>query len=476
MAELERRTIGAGTVTYEGLHDAVRTCLRDAGVGDIVEKLLATPAVPVDTTTEDSGQQLCHFCGRQIPGVPADFVIPDCPVRHAWALWMCGNKAKQVPPLRHLDGHDMLNRKMQKRLSQLRYSLLEMRRQLLERLLLGACTCQLAVKFVSTRTGTLYPSLVGAPSLCCWSYTPHARAVAALRVARSDCPPLGAAPIYYDCHRLFWSLHPVFDTLGAVAVALAWASSLLFPWPELSQLMVPIRPSAVARCVSEASNAASSTRQRTTHSPILRSEAPTRTCFSRRSGGVASSRFGGWPLVIFSHGLAGSLELYSYVNQQLASHGYVVVVPNHCDGSACVCSPEPGRIEYYQQSQRTDSVFRRCDLTNVSVAGHSFGAATALTAAHQDARFKKMVLLDAWMEPLDHDVRDGLGPRVPALHLMSEHFLHWRPNAESTSVMHVVVPMHGHASRGCVARDTTISRTFPCFRRRLTDSSSLRAN
>ncbi|KAG3060632.1 hypothetical protein PI125_g24856 [Phytophthora idaei] len=36
---------------------------------------------------------------------------------------MCGNKAKQVPPLRNLDGHDMLNRKMQKRLSQLRYAM-----------------------------------------------------------------------------------------------------------------------------------------------------------------------------------------------------------------------------------------------------------------------------------------------------------------------------------------------------------------
>ncbi|GMG16083.1 unnamed protein product [Phytophthora fragariaefolia] len=177
----------------------------------------------------------------------------------------------------------------------------------------------------------------------------------------------------------------------------------------------------------------------------------------------------GWPLVIFSHGLAGSLELYSYVNQQLASHGNVVVVPNHCDGSACVCSPEPGRIEYYQQitpevrdnidgagfrfrngqlQQRVSevravldaikqdaaagSIFGHCDLADVSVAGHSFGAATALTAAHQDTRFKKMVLLDAWMEPLDADVRDGLGSRVPALHLMSEHFLHWRPNAEST--------------------------------------------
>ncbi|RLN63534.1 hypothetical protein BBP00_00004075 [Phytophthora kernoviae] len=181
------------------------------------------------------------------------------------------------------------------------------------------------------------------------------------------------------------------------------------------------------------------------------------------------SSHGGWPVVIFSHGLAGSLELYSYVNQELASHGNVVVVPNHCDGSACVCSPEPGRIEYYQQitpevrddvdgagfrfrngqlQQRVsevrtvldaieqdaavDSVFKLCDLTNVSVAGHSFGAATALSAAHQDKRFKMMVLLDAWMEPLDDGVRDGLGARIPALHLMSEHFLNWHFNAQST--------------------------------------------
>ncbi|OWZ04996.1 Platelet-activating factor acetylhydrolase, plasma/intracellular isoform II protein [Phytophthora megakarya] len=183
---------------------------------------------------------------------------------------------------------------------------------------------------------------------------------------------------------------------------------------------------------------------------------------------AAPTSIGGWPVVIFSHGLAGSLELYSYLNQQLASFRHVVVVPNHCDGSACVCSPEPGRIEYYQQitpevrddidgagfrfrngqlQQRVSEVravldaiqkgtasniFSLCDLTNVSVAGHSFGAATALTAAHQDTRFKKMVLLDAWMEPLDDIVRDGLGSRIPALHLLSEHFLHWRPNAEAS--------------------------------------------
>ncbi|RQM13591.1 hypothetical protein DD237_005963 [Peronospora effusa] len=138
---------------------------------------------------------------------------------------------------------------------------------------------------------------------------------------------------------------------------------------------------------------------------------------------------------------------------------------------------QPGRIEYYQQvtpevrdnidgagfrfrnrqlqqrvrevrsvldaiiKQETTakSVFKQCNLDNVSVAGHSFGAATALTVAHQDVRFKKMVLLDAWMEPLDDDVRDGLGSRVPALHMLSEHFLHWRPNTES-------IDRHG---RGC---------------------------
>ncbi|KAI9916364.1 hypothetical protein PsorP6_017830 [Peronosclerospora sorghi] len=190
----------------------------------------------------------------------------------------------------------------------------------------------------------------------------------------------------------------------------------------------------------------------------------------------------GWPIVIFSHGLAGSLELYSYVNQELASYGYVVVVLTHCDGSASVCSPEPGRIEYYHQitteirddidgagyrfrngqlhqrvrevcsvldavvqlSNVAGSVFNKCDTSNVSIAGHSFGAATALSVAHQDTRFKKMVLLDAWMEPLDDDVRDGVGSCLPTLHMMSEHFLDWRPNTENTK-RHARGCTHAHS-------------------------------
>ena len=41
-----------------------------------------------------------------------------------------------------------------------------------------------------------------------------------------------------------------------------------------------------------------------------------------------------WPVVIFSHGLFGSLELYTTICTEIASQGFVVVAPEHEDGSA----------------------------------------------------------------------------------------------------------------------------------------------
>lgn len=183
-----------------------------------------------------------------------------------------------------------------------------------------------------------------------------------------------------------------------------------------------------------------------------------------------------WPLVVFSHGLGGSIDIYSAVTQQLASDGNVVVVVNHCDGSAAVTRLADGRIAYYepisvavrdnidgagfrfrnaqlrqrvqevrrvlnaiaQRQQQEDenedatSVFATVDAANVSLVGHSFGAATAMTVAHVDERVQSVVLLDAWMEPLDADVKRGLGSRVPVFHLLSEHFLHWDANTRET--------------------------------------------
>lgn len=43
---------------------------------------------------------------------------------------------------------------------------------------------------------------------------------------------------------------------------------------------------------------------------------------------------GRWPTMIFSHGLGGSRNSYSYIAGSLASHGVVVFCPEHRDGSA----------------------------------------------------------------------------------------------------------------------------------------------
>ncbi|CAI6339331.1 unnamed protein product [Periconia digitata] len=41
-----------------------------------------------------------------------------------------------------------------------------------------------------------------------------------------------------------------------------------------------------------------------------------------------------WPVMVFSHGLGGSRNAYSHICGSLASHGIVVVAPEHRDGSA----------------------------------------------------------------------------------------------------------------------------------------------
>ncbi|KAJ6438234.1 platelet-activating factor acetylhydrolase precursor [Purpureocillium lavendulum] len=50
----------------------------------------------------------------------------------------------------------------------------------------------------------------------------------------------------------------------------------------------------------------------------------------------AETPSGRWPTMFFSHGLGGGRNSYSYIAGSLASHGIVVICPEHRDGSAVV--------------------------------------------------------------------------------------------------------------------------------------------
>lgn len=131
------------------------------------------------------------------------------------------------------------------------------------------------------------------------------------------------------------------------------------------------------------------------------------------------------PIVVFSHGLGGSADVYSYQTMALASQGYVVLVLTHQDRSAPVVSLSNGTEIHYdfevinllfedraddyvqERRRRTDhrvqefiaaveavhrmdqedipglgfSLRGRLSKSETFFMGHSFGGATALTAA-----------------------------------------------------------------------------------------------
>lgn len=166
-----------------------------------------------------------------------------------------------------------------------------------------------------------------------------------------------------------------------------------------------------------------------------------------------------FPVVVYSHGLGGTMEMYAAFVVDLASQGYIVVAVNHNDGSASVCQLPKGEMMYYvhrsaEEIKENEYEIRHGQLkqrvANVQLAfsylqsedmflkhqmrldelytyGHSFGGATAIYTAYLDERVKGCVLLDAWMTPLPASVfQDGV--QVPVLHLISTHFRDWKSN------------------------------------------------
>lgn len=174
------------------------------------------------------------------------------------------------------------------------------------------------------------------------------------------------------------------------------------------------------------------------------------------------------PVVCFSHGLGGFQTAYSLIACELASRGMVVIMPEHADSSAAGTTFPDARSEIFcerssearmndpttgqpdggfawrnsQVHQRVREVFTalastlrdsktaghswagRLDASNISMAGHSFGGATAVAACAAAPPgsggtadcpfdgFKCGVVLDGWLFPV---VGDGVRLETAAI-------------------------------------------------------------
>ena len=144
---------------------------------------------------------------------------------------------------------------------------------------------------------------------------------------------------------------------------------------------------------------------------------------------VPVSRDGPFPLIVFSHGSNGIRFQSYFLMETLASHGFVVVAPDHAgntaadpifgtvDPIAVVVVNRPLDVSFVidvmlaRNEDPLDAFYRRVEPRRIGVTGHSFGAFTALAMASGFA-----------MIPPDPRVR-VIAPISPAAAVLSDEEL-----------------------------------------------------
>ncbi len=133
---------------------------------------------------------------------------------------------------------------------------------------------------------------------------------------------------------------------------------------------------------------------------------------------LASPAGAGWPVVLFSHGADGFRAQGQAICQNLASHGFVVVAPDHYDSFAVLLpsgqvylSPTTASytvansqdrvkdlkvtLDEIQRMNEGDGLLRAgLDLNRVGAVGFSWGAPTAAEFGRTDSRCRAVVSLE----------------------------------------------------------------------------------
>jgi dienelactone hydrolase len=134
---------------------------------------------------------------------------------------------------------------------------------------------------------------------------------------------------------------------------------------------------------------------------------------------------GGYPVLLFMPGLGTPVRVYTALLEQVASHGYVVVVVDpvysvalsfYPDGQYVTAVPaglnvegDPARnqliqswvrdarfvLDWLEEINSADALLASMfDLSRVGMFGHSFGGAASLQAAYEDARIAAAINMD----------------------------------------------------------------------------------
>jgi len=159
------------------------------------------------------------------------------------------------------------------------------------------------------------------------------------------------------------------------------------------------------------------------------------------------------PLVIFSHGLGGSRDGYSYLGNEWASHGYISAHVQHLGSdTAALKTALTGGLEealkpinasnrivdvYFsiaaleRMNSEPGPLHGKIDLNHIGVAGHSYGAWTTLVvggevivkdgihidAHHQEPRIRALIPMSAPV-PEKTDLDEVFAPiNLPCLHM-----------------------------------------------------------
>ncbi len=166
-----------------------------------------------------------------------------------------------------------------------------------------------------------------------------------------------------------------------------------------------------------------------------------------------------YPLVLFSHGWNGFRAQNTFQGETLASHGYVVIAPDHTYGAAATVFPD-GRaapnnpealpldmgvpndeflararllgdqwagdlsfiLDWLETLTADDPAGRlagHLDFEHIGALGHSTGGGAAIEFCARDPRCDAVFGMDAYMRPVSQEVLDG-GMAKPLLALFSQ--------------------------------------------------------